>query len=166
MPTGNNISVPKEEIPLVNEKYLLEKFPGKGGWTFARIPQILPSKKTPFGWVTVRGSIDNYEFSHYKMMPMGNGRLFLPIKAIIRREIKKEVGDWVHIILYLENEDYKISDDLSVCLAMEPASIQSAFSHLSDSKKKEINEWISASKNEEIKAKRILSLINNLETNC
>jgi hypothetical protein len=27
--------------PLVNKKYKLEKFHGKGGWTFARIPDPL-----------------------------------------------------------------------------------------------------------------------------
>jgi hypothetical protein len=32
--------------PLVNKKYKLEKFQGKGGWTYARIPQITQIKKT------------------------------------------------------------------------------------------------------------------------
>ena len=27
------------EKPVVNKKYLLEKFPGKGGWTYAVIPE-------------------------------------------------------------------------------------------------------------------------------
>ena len=26
--------------PLVDKEYLLEKYPGKGGWTYARIPEI------------------------------------------------------------------------------------------------------------------------------
>ena len=47
--------------PLVDKKYLLEKFSGKGGWTFARIPEILQNKNAPFGWVKVRGTIDGYK---------------------------------------------------------------------------------------------------------
>lgn len=47
--------------PLVNKKYKLEKFPGKGGSTFARIPEVLQDKSKRFGWVKVRGSIDGYE---------------------------------------------------------------------------------------------------------
>ncbi len=43
--------------PLVDKKYVLEKISGKGGWTFARIPEILQDKKSPFGWVKVRGTI-------------------------------------------------------------------------------------------------------------
>jgi hypothetical protein len=47
-------------IPLVNKKYLLEKFKGKGGWTFAQIPEILQDKHSPFGWVRVRRTIDTF----------------------------------------------------------------------------------------------------------
>jgi hypothetical protein len=77
------------ETPLVNGDYLLQKFPGKGGWTYAAIPEILQNKKNPFGWVKVKGSVDGYELKQYKLMPMGEGRLFLPVKAAIRKKIKK-----------------------------------------------------------------------------
>ena len=50
------------QLPLVNGKYLLEKFPGKGGWTFAAIPEVLQNKNNPFCWVKVKGSIDDYCF--------------------------------------------------------------------------------------------------------
>jgi len=46
----------KTETPLVNKKYLLKKFAGKGGWTFAEIPEILQNKNNPFGWVNYDGS--------------------------------------------------------------------------------------------------------------
>ena len=39
----------KKEVPLVNRKFLLEKYPGKGGWTYAAIPEILQNKNNPFG---------------------------------------------------------------------------------------------------------------------
>ena len=71
----------ESEKPLVSRNYLLEKYPGKGGWTYAAIPEILQDKKSPFGWVKVRGWIDDFEIKNYKLMPMGNGKLFLPVKA-------------------------------------------------------------------------------------
>lgn len=61
---------------LVNKKYLFEKFPGKGGWTYATIPEDLQDKRAHFDWVRVKGSIDGYEFKNYHLMPMGNGSLF------------------------------------------------------------------------------------------
>jgi len=79
--------------PSVHKKYQLEKFPGKGGWTYVRIPEILPAKKTFFGWVKVKGSIDAYQINNYRPAPMGKGGLFLPVKAAIRKIIRKEEGD-------------------------------------------------------------------------
>jgi hypothetical protein len=95
--------------PLVDKLYLLEKFPGKGGWTFTRIPEIPQDKKAHFGWVKVRGTIDGYEIRKYHLMPMGNGMLFLPVKAEIRKHTKKKEGDFVHVILYPDNEPLEVS---------------------------------------------------------
>ena len=95
------------EKPLVNKKYLLQKFPGKGGWTFAEIPDVLADKHSQFGWVKVRGSIDGFEIKNYKLQPLGNGKLFLPVKAEIRKTIKKQAGDFVQVILYKENTHLK-----------------------------------------------------------
>ncbi|WP_418264219.1 DUF1905 domain-containing protein [Flavobacterium faecale] len=61
--------------PLVDKNYLLEKFPGKGGWTNAAIPEILQNKNNPFGWVTVKGSIDSFKIHHFKLMPMVRTRI-------------------------------------------------------------------------------------------
>src|SRR5690606_11351229 len=87
--------------PLVDKKYKLEKYPGKGGWTFARIPEVMQDKNKPFGWVKVRGTIDGYEIKKYNLAPMGDGKLFLPVRAEIRKKINKKEGDIVHVILYL-----------------------------------------------------------------
>jgi hypothetical protein len=98
--------------PLVNKKYKLEKFHGKGGWTFARLPDLTNNKKNPFGWVKVRGTIDDFEIRKYHLMPMGNGKLFLPVKAEIRKKIKKEEGDYVHVILFPDDEPLEVPDEM------------------------------------------------------
>ena len=78
------------EQPLVNKKYKLQKYPGKGGWVYAIIEEITPDKRVKFGWVQVKGSIDAFELKRYKLMPMGNGKLFLPVRAEIRKAINKK----------------------------------------------------------------------------
>jgi len=106
MKNSNNMS----EKPLVDKQYLLEKLPGKYGWTFTIIPDILPDPKSPFSWVIVRGSIDGYEIRKYRLMPSGGemesgkGHLFLAVKSEIRKIINKQAGDYVHIILYPDKE--------------------------------------------------------------
>jgi hypothetical protein len=147
--------------PLVNKKYLLEKFPGKGGWTFARIPEILQDKKAHFGWVKVRGTIDGYEIRKYHLMPMGNGSLFLPVRAEIRKKIKKDAGDQVHVILYPDNEPLEVPEEMLQCLQDEPAALK-FFQSLTESEQKFYIQWIYSAKKEETKVERLAKAINRL----
>ncbi|OYX82061.1 MAG: hypothetical protein B7Y83_16110 [Flavobacteriales bacterium 32-34-25] len=149
------------EKPLVNKKYLLEKFPGKGGWTFAIIPEILQDKKAPFGWVSVCGTIDDYELKNYKLMPMGNGKLFLPLKAEIRKKIKKEAGDYIKVILYKDNSSIEIPNELKLCLKDEPLAYD-CFIKLTQGEQKTYIDWIYSAKKEQTKADRIATMINKI----
>ncbi|GEC70997.1 Bacteriocin-protection, YdeI or OmpD-Associated [Flavobacterium flevense] len=149
------------EKPLVDKEYLLEKFPGKGGWTYAVIPEIVQDKKAPFGWVTVSGSIDNYELKNYKLMPMGNGKLFLPLKAAVRKKIKKEAGDYVKVILYKDDSAIEIPDELALCLKDEPGAYE-IFTNLTKGTQKAYIDWIYAAKKDQTKVDRIASTINQI----
>lgn len=146
---------------LVDHHYLLEKFPGKGGWTYARVPEIPQDKRNPFGWVKVRGSVDGVEFKKYHLMPMGDGRLFLPVKAEIRKKIKKEAGDTVHVILYLDDEPLEVPEEMLECLKDEPKAYQ-FFETLSEGERKYYIDWIYSAKQEETKIERMAKAVNSL----
>ena len=148
--------------PLINKKYILERFDCKGGWTFARIPEIPQDKHAHFGWVKVRGTIDGYEIRKYHLMPMGNGKLFLPVKAEIRKKIKKDVGDKVHIILYPDNEPLEVPEEMLLCLRDEPQALR-YFNSLSESEQKFYIEYIYSAKKEETKIDRMAKSINRLQ---
>ncbi|WP_044200796.1 YdeI/OmpD-associated family protein [Flammeovirga sp. OC4] len=150
-------------ILLVEGKYKLEKFPGKGGWTYAELPTIPMDKNNPFGWVRVNGFIDEFELKSYKLMPMGNGNVFLPVKAQIRKKIKKEEGDEVTIRLYLDEASIVVPDEIKSCLELESNIVQENFKGLSDEKKKEYVNWIYNARNEDIKAERILKMLKDME---
>jgi len=147
--------------PLVNKKYILERFPGKGGWTFARIPEITQEKKAHFGWVKVKGTIDGYAISKYHLMPMGNGNLFLPVKAEIRKKINKKEGDKVHVVLYLDNEPLVVPEEMLLCLQDEPLALK-FFNSLSESEQKFYIQWIYSAKKEDTKVDRMVKTINRL----
>ncbi|MFL9831261.1 YdeI/OmpD-associated family protein [Flavobacterium sp. ST-87] len=149
------------EKPLVNKEYLLEKFPGKGGWTYAVIPEIAQDKRAPFGWVSVCGSIDNYELKNYKLMPMGNGKLFLPLKAAVRKKIKKEAGDYVKVILHKDNSAIEIPDELALCLKDEPGAYE-IFTNLTQGTQKAYIDWIYAAKKDQTKVDRIANTITQI----
>jgi hypothetical protein len=149
------------ETPIVDKKYLLQKMPGKGGWTFAAIPEILQDKHAHFGLVKVKGTIDDYEISNYHLMPMGNGILFFPVKAEIRKKIGKNDGDWVHIKLYSQNLPTVVPDDFLLCLQDEPTAYKK-FNSLSPKEQKSILDWIYSVKSDETKVERIVQTIDKL----
>jgi hypothetical protein len=149
------------EKPLVDKAYLLEKFPGKGGWTYALIPEVLPDKKAPFGWVVVKGSIDGVAFSKYHLMPMGNGHLFLPVKAEIRKKIRKQAGDYVHVILYADGGPREVPEELLQCLEDEPAG-RAFFETLSEDERMAYVKWIYSARTEDAKVERMAQVLDRL----
>lgn len=147
--------------PLTDKKYKLEKYPGKGGWTYAQIPGIPKNEKARFGFVRVKGTIDGYEINKYNLMPMSNGNMFLPVKAEIRKKIGKQEGDWVHIILYTDNDPLIIPEELLLCLEDEPTALK-FFNSLTQSQQKYYTDWIYSAKKEEIKIERLATTVNRL----
>ncbi len=147
--------------PLVDKKFLLEKFPGKGGWTYAIIPEIAMDKNAPFGWVRVKGFVDSFEISKYHLMPIGNGRLFLPVKGEIRKKIKKQEGDWVHIVLYADFDPIVIPDELLLCMQDEPESLR-FFNTLTDGQQQAYIKWMEDAKTMDTKVNRIAKIVDNL----
>ena len=154
------------EKPLVDKEYLLEKYCGKGGWTFTIIPEILPDKHSPFGWVKVKGSIDGYEIKNYHLLPTvhGDNRLFLSVKAEIRKAIKKEAGDYVHIILYPDNEPLEVPEELLLCLQEDAKALQ-FFNSLSENEQHNYVKWIYSAKTDRTKVDRIAKTLDRLAKN-
>ncbi|MDI1233435.1 MAG: YdeI/OmpD-associated family protein [bacterium] len=152
------------EQPLVDHTYLLEKYPGKGGWTYAAIPEILQDKSKPFGWVKVKGTIDGFEINNFGLAPMGNGKLFMPINATIRKKIKKQAGDSVRLILYADHTIFEIPQELIDCLLVDTLAHQK-FMSLKLRYQKEFVNWIYAAKREETKVNRINATIESVLMN-
>jgi len=152
-----------EEKSLVDAEYILQKFPGKGGWTYASIPEINSDKKNPFGWVKVKGSIDGYKLKHYKLMPMGDGNMFLPVKSEIRKKIKKGEGDFVRIILFRDDSPIEVPQEIIDCFMYESPHLYDKFIKQSDGEKKALLDWVYSAKTDETKVRRIAAIMDNLQ---
>ena len=146
---------------LVDKKYLMQRMSGKGGWSYIEIKEISPDHKAHFGMVRVKGYIDSYEIKQYNLMPMGNGNLFLPIKAEIRKKIKKEAGDLVHVKLYLDASPLVIPQELIDCLNEYPKAME-FYESLTQSEKRLYLNWVYSAKQEDTKANRIVKMIDKL----
>ncbi|TDD97066.1 YdeI/OmpD-associated family protein [Flavobacterium cellulosilyticum] len=149
------------EKPIFEKECLLQKYPGKGGWTFAEIAGIQQNKNTPFGWVKVKGKIDAFEFSNFNLAPMRNGKLFMAVKAAIRKKIEKQAGDYVKIQLFADNSIFEIPEEIIDCLKYDQKAYEK-FITLKERHQKEFIKWIYAAKKEETKAIRINAMMDNI----
>ncbi len=153
------------EKPLVDRLFLLEKFPGKGGWTYARLPEISSNKNRPFGWVTVKGKIDDYELNKHKLMPMGDGSLFFSVKAAIRKKINKQAGDYVHLSLFSDEGPTEMPSEIKACFEQEAPEILQHYLAFTPTEQQAYLNWIYEAKTEEEKAQRILKMMTRLQRN-
>ncbi|NJL77313.1 MAG: DUF1905 domain-containing protein [Saprospiraceae bacterium] len=147
------------EKPIVDNQYLVKKRAAKSGfkyseWTYVVIPAFPPEKKTPLGTVRVSGFIDTYELKQYHLLPMKEGNMCLPLKAAVRKKIGKGEGDFVHVILFLDDSPLDIPDEILACLLDSPKAYR-FFLSLSSSNQKYYLDWIEDTKKMETKVARI-----------
>lgn len=150
-----------KDKPLVDKAFVLEKEMNKCGWTYVRLPELAPSKNTAFGWVRVSGTIEGHEISKYNLQSMGNGMLFFPVNAQLRKKIKKQIGDLVHLTLYEDKIPSQIQEELDLCLQDVPQAYE-RYLRYSEQEKKDLLDWIYAAKTDEIKVDRMVKAIDKI----
>jgi uncharacterized protein YdeI (YjbR/CyaY-like superfamily) len=111
--------------------------------------------------VKVRGSIDGFEIRKYHLMPSGKGTLMLFVKSEIRKKIKKQAGDYVHIILYPDKEPLEVPEELRLCLQDDTEALQ-FFTSLNENEQHQYVKWIYSAKTDQTKVDRITKTIVRL----
>ena len=133
-----------------------EKQGDKTGWTYIIIPaniahQIKPDTKTSF---RVRGKLDEFPIEQVALLPAGEGDFMMVIDGGMRKGIKKIEGALLEVSLELETNEFKISEDLLICLADEPKALE-FFNSLAPGHQRYFSNWIEGVKSIEIKSRRI-----------
>jgi hypothetical protein len=142
---------------------IIEKFDKNGektGWTYLHIDSVEAEKINPGvkRSYRVKGKIDQVEINQMAMIPMGSGDFIIPLKADLRKLIKKQRGDKVSLQLRLDNTEIKISTDFLECLKEDKAA-EKFFQSLTASHQKYYSNWIESAKTIDTKSKRIAQSI-------
>lgn len=146
--------------PLIDKIYSLERFEGKGGWTYIRIPPEDLDRASDSGKLKLKGYIDSYVIENYRPMSW-QGAYLLPLNAQIRKAIKKRAGDKVRLVLYPDASSLKIQEELIRCLQDEPEA-ELFFKSLSESEQKYYIQWIYSAKRESTRMDRLAKTILRL----
>ncbi|RZA02932.1 MAG: DUF1905 domain-containing protein [Sphingobacteriaceae bacterium] len=134
----------------------------KTGWRYIEVSaeiaqQLKPGNKKSF---RVRGKVDNYQLNGFALMPMGEGKFIMPLKAEIRKAIRKDAGAMISISLE-EDVDYKVEipEDLKECFEFDPEAGE-FFNSLAKSHRDYFIKWIESAKTSETRNKRIVNTVN------
>lgn len=140
--------------PLYRGNKIIQRFSGKGGWTFVEFDRLQGIKKEAFGMLKVKGCVDNCAINSIHLMPKGDGNLMLTLNNYVRKQIKKKQGDTVMVEIYKDNDDFPIPEEFIDCFAGEPEALE-YFLSLTNSIKRNVIQYTYQATKEETKAKRI-----------
>lgn len=144
----------------------IEKFGAKGektGWTYVKIPQTLAEQLKPGTRQSfrVKGKLDELSIEHVALIPMGEGDFILPLKADMRRKLRKQKGATLQLVLEADDRPVPLSDDFLTCLGDEPEAL-AHFQTLTGGHQRYYSKWIEEAKTDATKAKRIAQAIKGL----
>lgn len=132
----------------------------KTGWSYIRIPaslagKLLPGNKKSF---RVKGKLDAYSISKVALLPMGEGDFIMPLKAAVRKEIRKQKGAKLMVELEVDKAVIRPPKEMMDCLADEPAAL-AHFNSLPGSHQNYFGNWVRQAKTDGTRTKRIACVV-------
>jgi len=129
----------------------------KTGWTYIEISAAQAKKINPgikVGY-RVKGKLDHFAFEKTALLPMGEGRFIMPLKANIRKAIGKRQGDKLRVEMALDQRQIQPSADFMKCLKEDPEAMK-CFTTMPGSHQRYFSKWIDDAKTMQTKTKRIV----------
>lgn len=144
----------------------IQKFGKQGektGWTYVAIPHEIANKIKPDTKKSyrVKGTFDGHKVAGLALVPIGSGDFILALNAVLRKKIKKKVGDSLELCLEADTAIIQFPEDLLACLEDEPLAKAHFFS-LPPSHRLYFGRWIESAKTITTRTRRIAQAINAL----
>lgn len=150
---------------MITFKAEIEKFNEMGektGWSYVFIPQAIAAELKPGCRKSFRlkGKIDDLPIVGMATVPMGEGDFIIALKASLRKQLKKEAGALVTLVIE-EDTTFKIEipEDLELCLSDEEALME-RFLKLPKSHQNWYINWLNSAKTEATRTKRLVKIVS------
>lgn len=156
-------------LRMIHFSTIIQRFGSKGektGWTFIKITEEIAQKLNPNVKKSyrIKGKLDDLLISGIAIVPMGEGDFILPLKAELRKKLKKRNGDTLTVSLTIDTAPLKINDHLLLCLEDEPKA-KKYFDSLTASHQRYFSNWVDSAKTETTQTKRIVIILKALLLN-
>ncbi|MFP5260341.1 MAG: YdeI/OmpD-associated family protein [Blastocatellia bacterium] len=143
-----------------------QKFKGKlrpmgpgGAWTNLKVPIDIESVYGSRARLSVRGTINGFEF-RTSIFPDGNGGFHLMVNKAMQEGAKAKQGDEVEVAFEKDNGNREVTvpRDLNKAVRDNPEA-KTKFKTLSPSRRKDFVEWVTGAKQAETRARRVAKAV-------
>ena len=149
---------------MISFNTVILKFDEKGektGWRYIDIPadiadQLKPGYRKSF---MVKGFLDSLPIEQVNLLPMGEGNFIFPLKADIRKMLRKNEGAMLAVRLEEDGREFSYPEDIMTCLEDDEDAL-TFFNSLPGSHRKYYIKWIGSAKTESTRIKRIAQMVN------
>jgi Domain of unknown function (DUF1905)/Bacteriocin-protection, YdeI or OmpD-Associated len=135
----------------------------KTNWYYVMMPddvmEIFQASKTKS--LRVKGLLDAVPIKMIALWPIGEAQYILPLNAIIRKQLHKDVENAIHLQIEIDNDEIGIAPELYDCLQDEPLAEQ-RFYALPKSWQNNFSRLVNNAKTPGTKAKRIAKFLEAL----
>jgi len=126
-----------------------------GAWTRMHIPFDVPATYGSKGRVSVRGSINGFQFQS-SIFPDGDGGFHMLVNKEMQQGAKAQPGDVVEVIMQMDTDERTVSvpKDFEKALKLNKQT-QANFAKMTSSARREFAEWIDSAKQQQTRERRI-----------
>lgn len=141
----------------------IDRFPGKGGWSYVRVPAKITVAAKCKGFVSIHAVVDGREYDR-SLIPIGDGSHMIVISRAMQRELGKMLGDTLEVTVRLANGPHQpvLPEELAVMLDIE-AHLRPKWDALGRGQQRNYCMWIDTAKTDVTRAKRTAEVLRRLE---
>lgn len=155
---------PIADAGIIRFEAVLEKSPGRFGWTFVEFPDDVEQRFGKRGAVRIKGTINGVPMDR-ALMPTKSGYHVIVLGGELRRQAKVNPGDRARFEVWLNKhpDELQLPEELQETLDFLP-DFKAGWERVRPGMKRSILIWVNSGKTTATRAKRVAEILKRFET--